>query len=166
MGSPSRRSRSRPARGPGPCRRPARPAAARRGRSQPGVTWSARSTPARCSRASVRLSNIGPGPLKRAAMEAIPEDGGSPLHTGTRMRLIATSSIEPGMVLANDALIGLHQQLPLRDLAAADSYTLQHSIDVTALGLLIARRHFHDFGRPAPYGERSFEKIEQQLIKL
>src|SRR4051794_28549836 len=82
------------------------------------------------------------------------------------MRLIATSSIEPGMVLANDALTGPHRQLPLRDLAAEDSYTLQHSIDVTALGLLIARRHFHDFGRPAPYGERSFEKIEQQLIKL
>jgi HD-GYP domain-containing protein (c-di-GMP phosphodiesterase class II) len=69
-------------------------------------------------------------------------------------------------LICQDLVDADHAVLALRDLAAADSYTLQHSIDVTALGLLIARRHFHDFGRPAPYGARSFEKIEQQLIKL
>jgi HD-GYP domain-containing protein (c-di-GMP phosphodiesterase class II) len=59
-----------------------------------------------------------------------------------------------------------HVVLALCDLAAADSYTLQHSIDVAALGLLMARRHFREFGRPAARGERSFERVEQQLVKL
>jgi HD-GYP domain-containing protein (c-di-GMP phosphodiesterase class II) len=59
-----------------------------------------------------------------------------------------------------------HAVLALTDLASADSYTLQHSLDVTALGLLIARRHFRDYGRPASLGRRSYEDIETQLVKL
>ena len=56
--------------------------------------------------------------------------------------------------------------LALTDLGSADAYTLQHSIDVATLGLLIARRHFRDFGRPAPRGERRFDGIQQHLGKL
>jgi HD-GYP domain-containing protein (c-di-GMP phosphodiesterase class II) len=69
--------------------------------------------------------------------------------------------------LVVDELAGAdHAVLALADLASADSYTLQHSIDATALGLLIARRHFRDHGRPAPCGRRSYEQIDAQLIKL
>jgi HD-GYP domain-containing protein (c-di-GMP phosphodiesterase class II) len=56
--------------------------------------------------------------------------------------------------------------MALTDLAAADLYTLQHSIDVTALGLLIARRHFREFGRPAAGGVRRTDDIEGYLRKL
>ncbi len=56
--------------------------------------------------------------------------------------------------------------LALTDLAAADLYTLQHSIDVTALGLLIARRHFHQFGRPTASGPRRTDDVEGYLRKL
>jgi HD-GYP domain-containing protein (c-di-GMP phosphodiesterase class II) len=59
-----------------------------------------------------------------------------------------------------------HAVLALTDLATTDGYTLQHSLDVTALGLLIARRHFREFGRPAPLGERSYGQIDAQLTKL
>jgi HD-GYP domain-containing protein (c-di-GMP phosphodiesterase class II) len=55
--------------------------------------------------------------------------------------------------------------LALSDLAAADRYTLQHSIDVTALGVLIARRHFRVWGRPASGGRRH-DSMEQYLVKL
>ena len=56
--------------------------------------------------------------------------------------------------------------LALTDLAAADLYTLQHSIDVTALGLLIARFHYHQFGRPTVQGPRRFDDIDKYLRKL
>jgi HD-GYP domain-containing protein (c-di-GMP phosphodiesterase class II) len=56
--------------------------------------------------------------------------------------------------------------LALSDLAAADQYTLQHSIDVTALGILIARNHFKRHGHPASLGKRRRDQIDQQLTKL
>jgi HD-GYP domain-containing protein (c-di-GMP phosphodiesterase class II) len=56
--------------------------------------------------------------------------------------------------------------LALSDLAAADSYTLQHSLDVTALGVLIARRHFYRHGRPAATGKRRHDQVELYLVKL
>ena len=59
-----------------------------------------------------------------------------------------------------------HAVVALTDLAAADRYTLQHSLDVTAIGLLIARRHFREHGRPGPCGTRSYEGIDAQLTKL
>src|SRR5919197_2298647 len=51
--------------------------------------------------------------------------------------------------------------LALSDLAAADRYTLQPSIDVTAIGVLIARRPFRFHGRPASSGPPPFAHIEQ-----
>lgn len=59
-----------------------------------------------------------------------------------------------------------HAVVALTDLATTDSYTLQHSLDVTALGLLIARRHFREFGRQASLGRRSYAQIDAHLIKL
>jgi HD-GYP domain-containing protein (c-di-GMP phosphodiesterase class II) len=52
------------------------------------------------------------------------------------------------------------------DLAAADAYTLQHSIDVCALGLMLAKRLFREQGRIDYRGRRVFDRLEQWLAKL
>ena len=54
----------------------------------------------------------------------------------------------------------------LQDLGAADSYTLQHSIDVAAVGLLIARRLFHERGWVGYRRERRFDNVEERLVQL
>jgi HD-GYP domain-containing protein (c-di-GMP phosphodiesterase class II) len=54
----------------------------------------------------------------------------------------------------------------LQDLGAADSYTLQHSVDVAAVGLLIARRLFHERGWVGYRRERRFDNIEERLVQL
>jgi HD-GYP domain-containing protein (c-di-GMP phosphodiesterase class II)/predicted GIY-YIG superfamily endonuclease len=54
----------------------------------------------------------------------------------------------------------------LTDLAAADAYTLQHSIDVCAVGLLLAKRLFDEEGRVDFRGHRVFDRLEQWLAKL
>jgi len=56
--------------------------------------------------------------------------------------------------------------LALLDLSAADSYTMQHSIDVTALGLVIGRRLFRERGWVNYRGHRSFEQIDHRLSLL
>jgi HD-GYP domain-containing protein (c-di-GMP phosphodiesterase class II) len=54
----------------------------------------------------------------------------------------------------------------LNDLAAADAYTHQHSIDVCALGLLIGRTLFENEGWHDFRGERRWDDIPARLIKL
>jgi HD-GYP domain-containing protein (c-di-GMP phosphodiesterase class II) len=56
--------------------------------------------------------------------------------------------------------------LALTDLASADRYTMQHSLDVTVLGLLVGRRLFVDEGRIDFRGKRTFLKLEQALTRL
>jgi hypothetical protein len=56
--------------------------------------------------------------------------------------------------------------LVLADLAAADAYTHQHSIDVCALGLLVGRRLFERRGWEDFRGRRRRDDIETRLLKL
>lgn len=56
--------------------------------------------------------------------------------------------------------------LALQDLAAADSYTLQHSIDVAAVGLLIARRLFYEAGWLDHRRRRRYDKVDERLVQL
>jgi HD-GYP domain-containing protein (c-di-GMP phosphodiesterase class II) len=56
--------------------------------------------------------------------------------------------------------------LALADLSGADSYTLQHSIDVAALGVLIGQRLYRERGYIDYRGQRSFEKVERRLAAL
>jgi HD-GYP domain-containing protein (c-di-GMP phosphodiesterase class II) len=56
--------------------------------------------------------------------------------------------------------------LALADLAAADSYTMEHTIDVTVIGLLIARHQFVSRGRVDWRGERSYDRLEHHLTQL
>ena len=56
--------------------------------------------------------------------------------------------------------------LCLGDLAAADQYTHRHSVDVTALGLLIARSYWRKEGWVDYQGRRRWDRIEERLAKL
>jgi HD-GYP domain-containing protein (c-di-GMP phosphodiesterase class II) len=54
----------------------------------------------------------------------------------------------------------------LADLAAADAYTLQHSIDVTVVGLLVAKRVFRDYGWIDFRGDRKFTRLDEKLTRI
>ncbi len=54
----------------------------------------------------------------------------------------------------------------LADLSSADGYTFQHSIDVTALGLLIGSRYFNTHGWVNFRGESRFDEMEDRLSIL
>jgi HD-GYP domain-containing protein (c-di-GMP phosphodiesterase class II) len=56
--------------------------------------------------------------------------------------------------------------LALADLSSADGYTLQHSVDVAALGLLIGQRIYRERGYVDFRGRRTFEKVDQRLTRL
>jgi HD-GYP domain-containing protein (c-di-GMP phosphodiesterase class II) len=56
--------------------------------------------------------------------------------------------------------------LALADLSSADAYTFQHSIDVTAVGLLIGQRYFRKHGWIDYRGERNFSQIDTRLSSL
>ncbi len=54
----------------------------------------------------------------------------------------------------------------IADLASADAYTFQHSIDVTAVGLLIGARYFRKHGWVDFRGERHFSQLANRLSSL
>jgi len=54
----------------------------------------------------------------------------------------------------------------LADMAGSDQYLLQHSVDVCALGVLIARRHLARHGWTDFTGRRRFDQIDGRLTKL
>jgi HD-GYP domain-containing protein (c-di-GMP phosphodiesterase class II) len=56
--------------------------------------------------------------------------------------------------------------LALADLAAADAYTLQHSIDVTVVGLLVAKRVFRDHGWIDARRRRVFHRVDEMLVRV
>jgi HD-GYP domain-containing protein (c-di-GMP phosphodiesterase class II) len=56
--------------------------------------------------------------------------------------------------------------IALSDLSAADNYTMEHSIDVTVVGLLIARDHWEKKGRVDWRGERTWDRFDQHLTQL
>jgi HD-GYP domain-containing protein (c-di-GMP phosphodiesterase class II) len=54
----------------------------------------------------------------------------------------------------------------LADLCGASAYTVQHSIDMTALGLLVGRRLITEHGWLDYKGERQDDRIEERLFRL
>jgi HD-GYP domain-containing protein (c-di-GMP phosphodiesterase class II) len=56
--------------------------------------------------------------------------------------------------------------LAFTDLATADAYTMQHSIDTTVLGILLGRKLFQDYGWIDFDGTRRYDKIDERLIRL
>jgi HD-GYP domain-containing protein (c-di-GMP phosphodiesterase class II) len=56
--------------------------------------------------------------------------------------------------------------MALADLSSADGYTFQHSIDVTALGLLVGHRYFSEFGWVDFRGDRHYDQLGERLSVL
>jgi HD-GYP domain-containing protein (c-di-GMP phosphodiesterase class II) len=56
--------------------------------------------------------------------------------------------------------------LVLNDLAAADQYTHRHSVNVTALGLFVARAYWRTEGWVDYRGRRRWDRIDERLAKL
>lgn len=54
----------------------------------------------------------------------------------------------------------------LAGMMGADQYLFEHSVDVTALGLLLARREFRDHGWVDYKGKRRFDGADARLAKL
>jgi HD-GYP domain-containing protein (c-di-GMP phosphodiesterase class II) len=54
----------------------------------------------------------------------------------------------------------------LGDLAAADQYTHRHSVNVTALGLLIGRAYWRTEGWVDYSGRRRWDRVDERLAKL
>ena len=69
-------------------------------------------------------------------------------------------------LIASEVAASGHAALALSDLAGADSYTLEHSIDVTIVGLLVGERVFRERGRIDFMQKRSFDRIEHHLTQL
>jgi HD-GYP domain-containing protein (c-di-GMP phosphodiesterase class II) len=120
--------------------------------------------------AGIRVSPALSDETRRKATKALVRSFSGVPSLVAQGRTISESTVEE---LATVAKLICHELasaddavLALSDLAAADQYTLQHSIDVTALGILIARRHFRWHGHPAPLGKRRYDQIDRQLTKL
>jgi HD-GYP domain-containing protein (c-di-GMP phosphodiesterase class II)/GGDEF domain-containing protein len=56
--------------------------------------------------------------------------------------------------------------LAFADLATVDAYTMQHSIDVTVLGILLGRKLFREYGWIDYDGTRKFDRIEERVRRL
>jgi HD-GYP domain-containing protein (c-di-GMP phosphodiesterase class II) len=93
----------------------------------------------------------------------------------------ATESFRNGTALPAEALVELDAvaarmarevsqtgefALALADLSAADSYTLQHSVDVAALGLRMGPRLFRERGYVDYRGRQTYEKVDARLTRL
>jgi HD-GYP domain-containing protein (c-di-GMP phosphodiesterase class II) len=87
--------------------------------------------------------------------------GGGPLPAGAVSDLRKVVS----MIAADLANSG-EAVLALADLRSNDEYTLQHSIDVTVLGLLLGRRVFNLYGWVNYRGGRSYDRIDERLATL
>jgi HD-GYP domain-containing protein (c-di-GMP phosphodiesterase class II) len=70
-------------------------------------------------------------------------------------RMIATE-----LATSDNAIVAL------QDLGAADAYTMQHSIDVAAVGLLVGRRLMVDMGWIDYKSQRRFDRIDQRVVQL
>jgi HD-GYP domain-containing protein (c-di-GMP phosphodiesterase class II) len=85
-------------------------------------------------------------------------------------RALPAASVEKleqiARLIARDVEGSPDAALALSDLSSADAYTLQHSIDVAALGLLLADRLFRRRGWLNYRGRYTWEEIDKRLVKL
>jgi HD-GYP domain-containing protein (c-di-GMP phosphodiesterase class II) len=106
------------------------------------------------------------GKVHRATGEALREASNA-LRSGAGMPysvLDSLSGVAEAMV--TDLLEVPDAALVLQDLSHFDSYTHRHSVQVTVLGLLIARRIWRNEGWIDYRGTRRRDKVEERLRKL
>jgi HD-GYP domain-containing protein (c-di-GMP phosphodiesterase class II) len=86
---------------------------------------------------------------------------GSSLSADTIRKMIAVSEL-----IGRDIAENAQSALALNDLANADSYTMKHSLAVTALGLALGIRVMRRYGWIDHHGGRRFDQIEPRLAQL
>jgi HD-GYP domain-containing protein (c-di-GMP phosphodiesterase class II) len=92
---------------------------------------------------------------------------GSALRNGSGMPAAVVDSLaEVVSAMVVDLLESPDAALALDDLSSFDSYTHRHSIQVTVLGLLIARRGWSTEGWVDYRGRRRYDRLEDRLRKL
>jgi HD-GYP domain-containing protein (c-di-GMP phosphodiesterase class II) len=69
-------------------------------------------------------------------------------------------------MIARDVEDNADIAIALDDLASADGYTLQHSIDVAAVGMLVGQKIFREKGWIDHLGRRSYERRDRRLARL
>src|SRR3954470_9190041 len=69
-------------------------------------------------------------------------------------------------MIARDIEENADMALALDDLASADGYTLQHSIDVAAVGMLVGQKLFRERGWIDHTGRRTYERRDRRLARL
>jgi HD-GYP domain-containing protein (c-di-GMP phosphodiesterase class II) len=69
-------------------------------------------------------------------------------------------------MIARDIEDNADMAVALDDLASADGYTLQHSIDVAAVGMLVGQRVFKEHGWIDHTGRRTWERRDRRLARL
>jgi HD-GYP domain-containing protein (c-di-GMP phosphodiesterase class II) len=120
--------------------------------------------------AGIRVSQALSEQTREQATKALVRSFGDVPSLAARGKALPEKTVDElasvAELIAHDLSSADDAVLALSDLAAADQYTLQHSIDVCALGVLIARNHFQRYGHPAPLGKRSHNQISRQLTKL
>jgi HD-GYP domain-containing protein (c-di-GMP phosphodiesterase class II) len=106
---------------------------------------------------------------RRKAAAAITEtfdQAANTLHTGSMSDSSIGRMKNVAELIASEISESPEATLALADLASADSYTMNHSLGVTTLGLLIGSRVLHKYGLESSRGGPRFEDIDRQLIKL
>ena len=107
---------------------------------------------------------------RRKASEAVGtalSEAKSALQSGKGLSDNALSDLSDVASIVTDEVMNLPDAaLHLADMMGADQYLLQHVIDVTALGVVLARRTFHDHGWIDFTGRRRFDGIEGRLSKI
>src|SRR3954463_3747625 len=69
-------------------------------------------------------------------------------------------------MIARDIEENVDMAVALDDLGSADGYTLQHSIDVAAVGMLIGQKLFRERGWIDHTGRRTYERRDRRLARL
>jgi len=107
---------------------------------------------------------------RRKAFEAVSTALGearTALQTGKGLSDNALSELSDVASIVTAEVMNLPDAaLHLADMMGADRYLLQHVVDVTALGVVLARRTFHDHGWIDFTGRRRFDGIEGRLSKI
>ena len=104
--------------------------------------------------------------VHRATGDAITA-AGTALRSGTGMPTSVVESLsDVAFAMVEDLLDCPDAALALDDLSAFDDYTHRHSVQVTVLGLLIARRLWSTDGWTDYRGRRRKDRLEDRMRKL
>jgi HD-GYP domain-containing protein (c-di-GMP phosphodiesterase class II) len=104
--------------------------------------------------------------MHRATAHAL-SAAGAALRSGSGMsREIVESLADVAAALVDELLDCPDAALALDDLSAFDDYTHRHSVQVTVLGLLIARRAWSTDGWTDYRGQRRYDRLEDRMRKL